>query len=88
MTVAIHEEFQMRWLPLVLVLVCGCTDSKPAVAPTREQLLQNAQECTEMIAELKSLSDNPGRETLRQIDEIEAQRDEYLRRANSQDAPE
>jgi len=68
---------------LLCLLLVGCRESVPgSTPPTKEQLLRNAQECTEMIAELRSLSDEPSRETLRQIEQIEVQRDEYLRLAN------
>lgn len=35
-----------------------------------------------MLAELRSLSDEPSAETLKTIEQIEIQRDEYLRKAD------
>lgn len=72
----------MKFAALLCLILVGCREpAQEPIPPTKEQLLRNAQECTEMIAELRSLSDEPSRETLRQIEQIEVQRDEYLRLA-------
>jgi len=49
---------------------------------TRQNHLSNARECEKLLAELRSLSDTPSAETLKTIEQIELQRDEYLRKAD------
>lgn len=50
---------------------------------TRQNHLSRARECEEMIEELRSLSDEPSAETLKTIEQIEEQRDEHVRKAET-----
>lgn len=78
-----HLFIALSLAPLCGLMSCSPVRTHTPAPATKAELRANAKECSDLIEELESLSDDPDGETLKTIERLKEQRDVYLKEAKT-----